>query len=123
MAQLGVLPTPFGRQPAYRHGRLMAPLRVLVLGSFFAFKAWQAGLANWVALKMAVFLSLVGLGIAVRYALKPFALAYVQMVTEGATAKTNDAMRHHLAVCRRYVWVIWIGLFVNAALGLRLVNV
>ena len=36
---------------------------------------------------MAVFLSLVGLGIAVEYALKPFALAYVQMVTEGATAK------------------------------------
>ena len=112
-----------GGNPRIATADLWLRYGVLLLGSFFAFKAWQAGLANWVALKMAVFLSLVGLGIAVRYALKPFALAYVQMVTDGATAETNDAMRHHLAVCRRYVWVIWIGLFVNAALGLRLVTV
>lgn len=96
---------------------------VLILGSFFAFSSWKMGLPNWVALKLAVFLSLVGLGIAVRYALKPFALAYVQMVTTGATSETNMAMRHHLGVCRRYVWVIWLGLFVNAALGLRLISV
>ena len=96
---------------------------VLILGGFFAFSSWKMGLPNWVALKLAVFLSLVGLGIAVRYALKPFALAYVQMVTTGATSETNMAMRHHLGVCRRYVWVIWLGLFVNAALGLRLISV
>jgi len=96
---------------------------VLILGGFFAFSSWKMGLPNWVALKIAVFLSLVGLGIAVRYALKPFALAYVQMVTTGATSETNMAMRHHLGVCRRYVWVIWLGLFVNAALGLRLISV
>ena len=81
------------------------------------------GLPGWVALKITVFATLVACGIAVRFALKPFSLAYVQMINEGASEATDSAMITHMAKVRRYVWAIWLGLFVNAALGLRVVSI
>ena len=80
------------------------------------------GLPGWIALKIAVFAVLVACGIAVRFALKPFAIAYTSMVSEGASDAGNAAMITHMGVVRRYVWVIWIGLFVNAALGLHVIT-
>ena len=80
------------------------------------------GLPGWIALKIAVFAVLVACGIAVRFALKPFATAYTSMVSEGASDAGNAAMITHMGVVRRYVWVIWIGLFVNAALGLHVIT-
>ena len=80
------------------------------------------GLPGWIALKIAVFALLVACGIAVRFALKPFAVAYTSMVSEGPSAAGNTAMITHMGVVRRYVWVIWIGLFVNAALGLHVIS-
>jgi len=80
------------------------------------------GLPGWIALKIAVFAVLVACGIAVRFALKPFAIAYTSMVTEGASDAGNAAMITHMGVVRRYVWVIWIGLFMNAALGLHVIT-
>ena len=44
------------------------------------------------------------------------------MVSEGASDAGNAAMITHMGVVRRYVWVIWIGLFVNAALGLHVIT-
>ena len=82
----------------------------------------KAGLPAWLALKVGVFSVLVACGIAVRFALKPFATAYAAMLTEGASSEGNAAMIHHMGVVRRYVWVIWIGLFINAALGLRVIS-
>lgn len=83
--------------------------------------AWQSGLPAHVALKMLVFAGLVACGIAVRFALRPFATAYLTMMTDGATAENDQLMAAHLARCRRYVWLIWAGLFLNAALGLRVI--
>ena len=80
------------------------------------------GLPVWVAIKIGVFAVLVACGIAVRFALKPFALAYMQMINEGASEAGDTAMIDHMSVVRRYVWVIWLGLFVNAALGLRVIG-
>ena len=80
------------------------------------------GLPGWIAIKIGVFAVLVACGIAVRFALKPFALAYMQMINEGASEAGDTAMIDHMSVVRRYVWVIWLGLFVNAALGLRVIG-
>ena len=80
------------------------------------------GLPGWIALKIAVFAVLVACGIAVRFALKPFAIAYTSMVNEGPSDASNAAMITHMGVVRRYVWVIWIGLFMNAALGLHVIT-
>jgi hypothetical protein len=81
----------------------------------------SAGLPTWMALKIAIFAALVASGIAVRFALKPFAVAYAQMLQQGASDESNHAMATHMGVARRFVWLIWLGLFVNAALGLRVV--
>ncbi len=84
--------------------------------------ALTAGLPGWLALKITIFATLVACGIAVRFALKPFAMAYVGMVTDGPSDERNTAMITHMSVVRRYVWVIWVGLFVNTALGLRVIT-
>ena len=84
--------------------------------------ALAAGLPGWLALKITIFATLVACGIAVRFALKPFAMAYVGMVTDGPSDERNAAMITHMSVVRRYVWVIWVGLFVNTALGLRVIT-
>jgi len=84
--------------------------------------ALTAGLPGWLALKITIFATLVACGIAVRFALKPFAMAYVGMVTDGPSDERNAAMITHMSVVRRYVWVIWVGLFVNTALGLRVIT-
>ena len=99
-------------------------LRVAVVITLLAAGAYGAtlGLPGWVALKVLVFALLVACGIAVRFGLKPFALAYVQMINEGASEAGNTAMIAHMGVVRRYVWIIWLGLFVNAALGLRVIT-
>lgn len=95
-----------------RYAVVVAMLFLVVLG-------YQSGLPIWLVAKMFVYLSLVACGIAVRYALKPFALAYGRMLNEGASSEINEAMRFHMGVCRRYVWVIWAGLFLNTALGVK----
>jgi hypothetical protein len=84
--------------------------------------ALTVSLPGWLALKITIFATLVACGIAVRFALKPFAIAYVGMVTDGPSDERNAAMITHMRVVRRYVWVIWVGLFVNTALGLRVIT-
>jgi len=99
-----------------RYGIVAGVIALAVMG-------WQQDLPDHVALKMLVFAGLVACGIAVRFALRPFAMAYLKMVSDGASPETDLAMVRHLAHCRRYVWLIWIGLFINTALGLRLLSV
>ena len=83
---------------------------------------FSKGLPDWMAIKIGIFAVLVGCGIAVRFGLKPFALAYMQMIKDGASKAGDSAMIHHMGIVRRYVWAIWLGLFVNAALGLRVIG-
>ena len=99
-------------------------LRIAVVIGLLGASAYglTVGLPGGIALKIAVFAVLVACGIAVRFALKPFAIAYASMVSEGPSDAGNTAMITHMGVVRRYVWVIWIGLFVNAALGLHVVS-
>lgn len=97
---------------------------VIVVGLLaVAMAGLNVGLPAWIALKLGIFALLVASGIAVRFALKPFAIAYATMLREGASDAGNDTMVNHMRVVRRYVWIIWIGLFVNAALGLRVIIV
>lgn len=100
-------------------------LRYAIVVSVLAIASvgWTSGLPTWVVLKMVIFGLLVACGIAVRYGLKPFAVAYGQMLSEGASPETDATMNHQLSICRRYVWMIWAGLFVNTALGVHLIVV
>lgn len=77
--------------------------------------------ANWVSWKLLVFAALVSCGIAIRINLKPFVPAFVKLMSEGPSEPVNAAMRNSVARCRPFVWTIWAGLFLNAAIGLHLI--
>lgn len=76
----------------------------------------------WLSWKILVFAALVGCGILIRINLKPFVPAFTRMMTEGASAETNTTMQRSIQRCRPFVWCIWGGLFLNAAIGLHLIN-
>lgn len=78
--------------------------------------------ADWVAWKIIIFALLVCCGIAIRINLKPFIPAFGRLMTEGASDGVNLAMEQSIAKCRPYVWGIWLGLFVNAAIGSHLIG-
>ena len=78
--------------------------------------------SNWIAWKLVVFAALVSCGIAIRVRLKPFLPAFIEMTTKGANEAGNRIMEKSIANCRPFVWCIWAGLFLNAALGIHLLG-
>jgi hypothetical protein len=82
----------------------------------------QVGASNWIAWKLIVFAGLVCCGIAIRLHLKPFLPAFIDMSTKGASEAGNRIMEKSIAHCRPFVWCIWAGLFLNAALGIHLIG-
>lgn len=70
--------------------------------------------------KMLVFAGLMGCGVMIRWHLRPFGPAFAALGTVGPDDARNEAVEDSLRRCRPYVAGIWIGLFVNAALGVRL---
>ncbi len=77
--------------------------------------------ADWISWKLLVFVALVACGIAIRINLKPFVPAFVKLMSEGPSTEVNNAMRDSVARCRPFVWTIWAGLFLNAAIGLHII--
>ena len=89
---------------------------------------WVANLAVsaspplWIVLKLLVFALLVTCGIGIRFNLRTFKPAFAQMMSDGASAQSDAAMRLSLQRCLPWVGCIWAGLFIAAALGLRLLG-
>lgn len=84
---------------------------------------WADGIihANWLATKLIVFAALVACGLGIRVGLKPFIPAFGKMMQEGVSEETDKIMNDSLAKVRPFVYLIWIGLLVNAALGMHLI--
>ncbi|MEH6580322.1 MAG: hypothetical protein V7754_00195 [Halioglobus sp.] len=76
----------------------------------------------WAAWKVIIFAAMVCCGIAIRINLKPFIPAFAVMMGQGASRETDEAMATSIGRCRPWVWCIWAGLFVNAALGTHLIG-
>lgn len=79
--------------------------------------------AQWLAFKIAIFAALVACGIYIRIQLKPFVAAFGQLMTKGSSAEVEATLSRALGRCRPAVYLIWLGLVVNAALGLHLIQV
>lgn len=77
---------------------------------------------KWVAYKLLVFAVLVGFGLMIRVALKPLIGAWGTLMTSGPTAEINATIKRSLSHCLPFVWGIWIGLVINAALGLHIIG-
>lgn len=120
----------------FRHGhaqhRLLSQVdfafRVILIVALAAVAAWSVLRAGpvqppWLAWKLLVFALLVGLGLLIRIQLRPFGPAFAQLAASGATDTVNRAIAGSLARCRPLVVGIWIGLLINAMLGLHLIGV
>jgi len=98
--------------------RLAVIAAVLVYaGGSLGGTGWVA--ADWVAWKMIIFAALVACGLLIRVKLEPFVAAFGQLMAGGATAEVNRAMTASLQRVLPWVWLIWLGLLLNAAIGLR----
>ena len=80
------------------------------------------GMAPWIATKLLIFVALVACGVFIRINLAPFVSAFADLMTHGPSEDNNSTMERSIARCRPWVWCIWGGLFVNAALGLHIVG-
>jgi hypothetical protein len=99
--------------------RIAVAIMLLVWG---AYQLTEGAGASWAAWKLLIFAAMVCCGIAIRINLKPFVPAFAAMMTDGASDSSNKAMTRSIDHCRPWVWCIWSGLFLNAALGIRLVG-
>ncbi len=80
--------------------------------------AWGSlGQAPWVGAKLVVFAGLVFCGIMIRRYIGPYARGIHALATTGSNDEINAAMAKSLGQCRPFVLAIWVGLLVEAWLG------
>lgn len=77
---------------------------------------------HWLAAKIMIFAALVACGIWIRIQLRPFVVAFGQLMGAGSTAEIEATLSRALGRCRPAVYLIWLGLIANAALGLHLIT-
>jgi hypothetical protein len=102
----------------FRFRLLVIVLCVLAAADGFTGAEWLR--ADYLAWKLLVFAGLVGCGVMIRVNLKPFVAAFAELVGSGPSDAVNQALRLSLGRCRPWVWGIWLGLLVNAAIGVHL---
>ena len=76
---------------------------------------------NWLAVKVLVFVGMMICGLMIRRQLANFIPAWIKLTSEGADDETNAAIASSIRACHPYVYLIWAGLLINAALGLHLI--
>ena len=93
---------------------------ILGLAGYVGFGLANGSLLGWVAVKLSVFTVLVLCGLLVRRGLRPFGPAFAAVARGSAGSAENEAIRSSLNRVRPFVVVIWLGLLLNTALGIRL---
>lgn len=78
--------------------------------------------ADYLAWKLMIFAALVACGLGIRVMLKPFVPAFMLMMKDGPNAQVDSTLQASLSRVRPFVYLIWIGLLMNAALGIHLIN-
>lgn len=77
--------------------------------------------ADWLAIKLGIFALLVMCGLFIRMRLKVFGAAWGKLMSGDTSEPVNQVIRSSIASCRPFVYLIWVGLLVNAAYGLHLI--
>lgn len=100
--------------------------RVLLVGGVAAIAAYalifnKIFTADWAAIKLLVFAAVVASGLMIRVHLNSFAPAFQELMTDGASDAVNQTISDSIKRSKPYVYAIWFGLLVNAALGLHLI--
>ena len=99
--------------------------RVVVMALLIAASGYGIAGADWlidgrIGWKMLIFAGLMGCGVMIRWHLRPFGPAFASLVANGPDDAVNDTLEQSLGRCRPWVNAIWLGLFLNAAIGMRL---
>ncbi|WP_298477728.1 hypothetical protein [uncultured Maribacter sp.] len=77
-------------------------------------------LVSWVSYKLLIVCGLILCGLGIRYHLGKFTPAFINLLQGHNVEKSNTIMKVRMDKCLPYVYGIWIGLLVNAALGVHL---
>ncbi len=101
--------------------RVVVSGSLLVLASY-ALYADKILLGDWLAVKVGIFALLMICGLLIRVKLKPFGPAFVSLVQGNVDDSINTTIRSSLAAVKPYVLLIWLGILVNTALGLHLIQ-
>ncbi|WP_337879403.1 hypothetical protein [Rheinheimera sp.] len=125
-----VLAIHFGHDKSYLSWltRFDFNFRLLVIAAclYFAIQSLLGDksliLADFIAWKLIVFAALVGCGLGIRLMLKPFGPAFMQMLQQGPNPHLDAVIQGCLARARPFVYLIWLGLLLNTALGMHLIN-
>jgi hypothetical protein len=96
---------------------VIAGLLALAIGWFLDMGPIGPG-QGWLALKLVIFAAIIVCGLGIRVAFKPFAAAFGMLVTEGSSPAIEAAMKQAQARVRPVVLLLWVGLIVEAFLGL-----
>ncbi|TXS96410.1 hypothetical protein FV139_02655 [Parahaliea maris] len=100
--------------------RIAVVLTLLGLtASIFAGAIAAAGI--WLGWKLLIFSAMVCCGLVIRVQLKPFGPAFGAIMAGEDLERANASLQNSITRCRPWVWCIWAGLFINAALGLHLI--
>lgn len=108
-------------------GKIDFPLRVAIaagLGGLAIYGIVSDSLitADWFAYKLLIFAILVAFGLMIRLNLGPLIGAWGALQNKGASPEGDAVIRSSLNRCLPFVWGIWLGLLINAALGLHLIG-
>jgi len=78
-------------------------------------------LATWLSWKLLIVCGMILCGLGIRYHLGKFKPEFGKLMTGNESDETNNALKKSMDDCMPYVYGIWIGLLVNAALGVHLI--
>jgi hypothetical protein len=114
---------PLGEKLAKFDMRLRVVLiAAMVLLALYGFATGEIVRFNWIGIKLLIMAALVAAGLMIRVNLVPFAPAFGKLVANGPTNDINQEITHSLRGCLPWVYLIWVGLIVNAAIGLNMYN-
>lgn len=97
--------------------------RTLVCGTLWVLGIWSVGVEDgpfaphWIAVKVLLFATIMTCGIIIRFALRPFSAAFVDLVTNGSSDEREAAMGAALRRAQPLVGVIWMSLIVSTLLA------
>lgn len=124
-----VLAIHFGKNQERKHQLekidfWLRPVIVLVVGAFAVYSLFEPTyiVASYLSWKLLVVCGLILCGLGIRHHLAKFKPAFVDLITGKEKEDTNAVIRRSMDNCMPYVYGIWIGVSLNAALGLHLFN-
>lgn len=123
-----VLAIHFGKNPN-RKEKLekfdfwLRPIVVVLVAALAIYSFFQPNIiiAPYLSWKLLIVCALILCGLGIRYHLAKFKPAFVDLVTDNVKENTNSIIKRRMDNCLPYVYGIWIGVLLNAALGLHLI--